>query len=185
MVIYKNYGDLPKIELPLDPEVFISDSTIRGGSQMPGIVMKRRRKLKISEFLHEIGIEKPETFVFPKRDRDTIKAMQDIGYECPRILGWDSALPPAIDFVPDVNGTSNTGMLMSVPDSHIFDKMQLNSREEASKRYPDARKYAVDHGMRTRAHLEAETCSSEISIFAATPSTDLISQNQEFNIYPI
>ncbi len=79
MVIYKNYDDLPKIELPLGQEVFISDSTIRDGSQMPGIVMKRRHKLKIYEFLHEIGVEKLETFVFQKRDRDAIKAMQDIG----------------------------------------------------------------------------------------------------------
>ncbi|KAF5417819.1 MAG: putative homocitrate synthase AksA [Candidatus Methanogaster sp.] len=185
MVIYKNYGDLPKIELPLDPEVFISDSTIRVGSQMPGIVMKRRRKLKISEFLREMGIEKPETFVFPKRDRDAIKAMQDIGYERPKITGRARALPSDIDFVLDVDGTSNTGVLMSVSDSHIFDEVQLNSREEASKRHPDARKYAVDHGLRTRAHLEDVTRSSEIGIFASTPSTDSISQNQEFNIYSI
>jgi isopropylmalate/homocitrate/citramalate synthase len=123
MVIYKNYDDLPKIELPLGQEVFISDSTIRDGSQMPGVVMKRRHKLKIYEFLHEIGIEKLETFVFQKRDRDAIKAMQDIGYD----------------------------------DSHIFDKMQLNSREEASERYLDALQYAVDHGLRTRAHLEDVT----------------------------
>jgi len=32
--------------------------------------------------------------------------------------------------------------------------MQLNSREEASERYLDALQYAVDHGLRTRTHLE-------------------------------
>jgi len=157
MVIYKNYDDLPKIELPPGQEVFISDSTIRDGSQMPGIVMKRRHKLKIYEFLHEIGIEKLETFVFHKRDTDVIKSMQDLGYEYPEITGWARALPSDIDFVLDVDGIAETGMLMSVSDSHIFDKMQLNSREEASERYPDARKYAVDHGLRTRAHLEDMT----------------------------
>jgi isopropylmalate/homocitrate/citramalate synthase len=157
MVIYKNYDDLPMIELPLGQEVFISDSTIRDGSQMPGIVMKRRHKLKIYEFLHEIGIEKLETFVFQKRDRDAIKAMQDIGYECPEITGWARALPSDIDFVLDVDGIAETGMLMSVSDSHIFDKMQLNSREEASERYLEALQYAVDHGLRTRAHLEDVT----------------------------
>jgi len=157
MVIYKNYDDLPKIELPLGQELFISDSTIRDGSQMPGIVMKRRHKLKIYEFLHEIGIEKLETFVFQKRDLDAIKAMQDIGYECPEITGWARALPSDIDFVLDVDGIAETGILMSVSDSHIFDKMQLSSREEASERYLDALQYAVDHGLRTRTHLEDVT----------------------------
>jgi len=154
MVIYKNYDDLPKIELPLGQELFISDSTIRDGSQMPGVVMKRGHKLKIYEFLHEIGIEKLETFVFHKRDKDVIKSMQDLGYEYPEITGWARALPSDIDFVLDVDGIKETGILMSVSDSHIFDKMQLVSREEASERYLNALQYAVDHGLHTRAHLE-------------------------------
>ncbi|HDN66109.1 MAG TPA: isopropylmalate synthase, partial [Methanosarcinales archaeon] len=76
MVVYKTYDDLPKISLPLEQEVFISDSTIRDGSQMPGIVMKRKHKLKIYEFLHNTGIEKLETFVYNKRDLDAISDMQ-------------------------------------------------------------------------------------------------------------
>ena len=63
MKVYRTYEDLPKIKLPLGQEVFISDSTIRDGSQMPGIVMKKRHKLEIYEYLHRIGIEKLETFV--------------------------------------------------------------------------------------------------------------------------
>jgi len=157
MVIYKNYDDLPKIKLPLGQEVFISDSTIRDGSQMPGVVMKRMHKLKIYEFLHEIGIEKLETFVFHKRDKDVISSMHDLGYEYPEITGWARALPSDIDFVLDVDCIKETGILMSVSDSHIFDKMQLNSREEASERYLNALQYAVDHGLRTRAHLEDMT----------------------------
>ncbi|MEA1908962.1 MAG: isopropylmalate synthase [Euryarchaeota archaeon] len=155
--IYKNYADLPKIVLPAGQEIFISDSTIRDGSQMPGVVMKRMHKLKIYEFLHEIGIEKLETFVFHKRDKDVIKSMQDIGYEYPEITGWARALPSDIDFVLDVDGIKETGILMSVSDSHILDKMQLASREEASERYLNALQYAVDHGLRTRAHLEDMT----------------------------
>ena len=42
MKVYKSYEDLPRIKLPLGQEVFISDSTIRDGSQMPGIVMKKK-----------------------------------------------------------------------------------------------------------------------------------------------
>jgi isopropylmalate/homocitrate/citramalate synthase len=155
--IYKTYDDLPKIVLPEGREVFISDSTIRDGSQMPGVVIKRKHRLKIYEFLHEIGVEKLETFVYHERDRDPIADMQDLGYEYPEITGWARALPADIDFVLDVNGINETGILMSVSDSHIFDKMQLGSREEARERYLDAIQYAVDHGLRTRAHLEDMT----------------------------
>ena len=155
--IYKNYDDLPKIVLPEGREVFISDSTIRDGSQMPGVVIKRKHRLKIYEYLHEIGVEKLETFVYHERDRDPIADMQDLGYEYPEITGWARALPADIDFVLDVNGINEVGILMSVSDSHIFDKMQLASREEARERYLDAIQYAVDHGLRTRAHLEDMT----------------------------
>ena len=157
MVVYKTYDDLPKIPLPLGQEVAISDSTIRDGSQMPGIVMKRKHKLKIYEFLHNTGIEKLETFVYNKRDLDAISDMQDLGYECPEITGWSRALPADIDFVLDVDGIEETGILMSVSDSHIIDKMRLSGREEAHERYVDALQYAVDHGLRTRAHLEDMT----------------------------
>ncbi len=124
---------------------------------MPGIVMKRKHKLKIYEFLHNTGIEKLETFVYNKRDLDAISDMQDLGYEYPEITGWSRALPADIDFVLDVDGIEETGILMSVSDSHILDKMRLSGREEAHERYVDALQYAVDHGLRTRAHLEDMT----------------------------
>ncbi|MEA1945530.1 MAG: isopropylmalate synthase [Euryarchaeota archaeon] len=173
MVLYKNYDDLPKIALPFGQEVFISDSTIRDGSQMPGIVMKRRHKLRIYEFLHDIGIEKLETFVYHKRDLDAIAGMQDIGYEYPEITGWARALPSDIDFVLDVDGIKETGILMSVSDSHIFDKMQLASREEAHERYLNALQYAVDHGLRTRVHLEDMT-RADLHNFVYPLVTDII-----------
>ncbi len=173
MVIYKNYDDLPKIPLPFGQEVFISDSTIRDGSQMPGTVMKRRHKLRIYEFLHDIGIEKLETFVYHKRDWDVIAAMQDIGYEYPEVTGWARALPSDIDFVLDVDGIKEVGILMSVSDPHIFDKMQLKSREEAHDRYLNALQYAVDHGLRTRVHLEDMT-RSDLHNFVYPLVTDLI-----------
>jgi len=51
--------------------------------------------------------------VFQKRDRDAIKAMQDIGYEYPEITGWARALPSDIDFVLDVDGIAEAGMLIT------------------------------------------------------------------------
>jgi len=157
MKIYRSYEDLPKIKLPLGQDVFISDSTIRDGSQMPGIVMKKRHKTEVYEYLHKIGIEKLETFVYNERDREAVKEMLDRGYKLPEVTGWARANPRDIDFVLSMDGIEETGILMSVSDSHVIDKMGLKSREEAEKKYTDALQYAVDHGLRTRAHIEDMT----------------------------
>jgi len=157
MKVYKTYDDLPKIKLPQEQEVFISDSTIRDGSQMPGIIMNKGHKLKIYEFLHEIGIEKLETFVFNERDRAAVKLMLDHGYEFPEVTGWARAVTADIDMVLEVDGVEETGILMSVSDSHILDKMGLPGREAAEEKYLTALQYAVDHGLRTRAHIEDMT----------------------------
>ncbi len=157
MKVYRSYEDLPKIKLPLGQEIFISDSTIRDGSQMAGIVMKKKHKLQIFEYLHRIGIEKLETFVYNERDREAVKEMLNAGYEFPEVTGWARANPKDIDSVLSMDSIKETGILMSVSDSHIFDKMGLKSREEAWTKYTEALQYAVDHGLRTRAHIEDMT----------------------------
>ncbi len=159
MKIYESYEDLPpKLKLPYGNEVFISDSTIRDGSQMPGIVLSREHKIQIYEYLHEIGIEKLEAFVFNKRDRDAVDLMFDKGYEFPpEITGWARSSRADIDKILEVDGIEETGILMSVSDTHIHSKMRLSGREEAEERYLDALQYAVDHGLKTRAHLEDMT----------------------------
>ena len=157
MKVYESYEDLPKLKLPYGNEIFISDSTIRDGSQMPGIVLTRDHKLQIYEYLHEIGIEKLEAFVFNQRDKDAVKLMFDRGYESPEITGWSRASRGDIDKILEVDGIEETGILMSVSDTHITSKMRLSGREEAEEKYLDALQYAVDHGLRTRAHLEDMT----------------------------
>lgn len=157
MKVYKNYDDLPKIKLPRGQDVFISDSTIRDGSQMPGVVMSKNHKVQIFEYLHQIGIEKLETFVFNHRDKEAAKSMLNKGYEFPEVTGWARANPDDIDLVLEMDGIEETGILMSVSDSHVIDKMGLPSREVAEEKYLDALQYAVDHGLRTRAHIEDMT----------------------------
>ena len=157
MKVYKDYDDLPKIKLPKGQELFISDSTIRDGSQMPGIVMSKKQKLQIFEYLHQMGIEKLETFVFNPRDKEAAREMLNKGYEFPEVTGWARANPDDIDIVLEMDGIEETGILMSVSDSHIIDKMGLPSREAAEEKYLDSLQYAVDHGLRTRAHIEDMT----------------------------
>jgi isopropylmalate/homocitrate/citramalate synthase len=154
-----SYEDLPNLRLPLGQEVFVSDSTLRDGAQMPGIVIKVADRLKIFDFLNRIGIEKLEGFLFTKSDKKTAMAMIDCGYDKPEVTGWSRANPKDIDLVLGVDGIRETGILMSISDVHILTKMGLKNREEAEKKYLGALDYALDHGLRIRAHLEDITRS--------------------------
>ncbi|BAI60518.1 putative pyruvate carboxyltransferase [Methanocella paludicola SANAE] len=150
----RRYDEMPKIKLPNAKDIKISDTTIRDGCQMPGIVMKKSHKLKIFEYLHDMGVEKLETFIYNDRDKDAARAMMDYSYDFPEVTGWARANPADIDEVLKVGGIRETGILMSISDSHIYDKMGLKSYEEAEKKYLNALQYAVDHGLKTRCHIE-------------------------------
>jgi 2-isopropylmalate synthase len=150
----RTYEDMPKIKLPHAADIKMSDTTIRDGCQMPGVVMKKAHKLRIFEYLHDMGVEKLEAFVYNERDKEACRLMMDYGYEFPEVTGWARANPADIDEVLKVEGMKEVGILMSVSDSHVFDKMGLKSYEEAEKKYINALQYAVDHGLKTRCHIE-------------------------------
>ena len=155
--MYRSYEEIPKIEIPGNPDVKISDSTLRDGSQMPGIVMKKSHKLKIFEYLHKMGIEKLECFVFNERDRIVAREMLERGYEHPEVTGWARASTNDIDMNLSIDGIEEVGILMSISDAHIFDKLGLANHEQARDKYVNAIEYAVDHGLKVRCHLEDTT----------------------------
>jgi len=157
--MYRSYEAMPKLKLPFGNEVYISDSTIRDGIQMPGIVMGKPEKLRVFDYLHRIGIEKLETFVFTDSDKQAVREMLDLGYEFPVVTAWARARKEDIDEVLKVDGIKETGILTSVSETHLFDKIGFKSREEAEKSYLDAVQYALDHGLKVRAHLEDMTRS--------------------------
>jgi len=152
--MYASYEDLPRLRLPLGQEVFVSDSTLRDGAQMPGVVIKVKDRLKTFEYLHRIGIDKLELFLFTRNDKETARAMMECGHSRPEVTGWARANPKDIDLVLEMDGIRETGILMSISDVHIRTKMGLKGREEAEEKYLKALDYALDHGLRTRAHLE-------------------------------
>jgi isopropylmalate/homocitrate/citramalate synthase len=91
--MYTSYEDLPKLRLPLGQEVFVSDSTLRDGAQMPGVVMKVKDRLMIFEYLHRLGIDKLEIFLFTNSDKEAAKSMIGCGHSQPEILcsRWTSS----------------------------------------------------------------------------------------------
>jgi len=158
--MFRSYEDLPKIKLPSGNfDINISDSTIRDGSQMPGIVMKDRHKIQIYKYLHEIGIEKIETFLYTDSDRNIARKLMDMGFEFPEVTGWTRANPKDIDLAIEMEGIEETGILMSMSDSHVLDKMGLKNRQEAEDKYLEALDHALDHGLKVRCHLEDVTRS--------------------------
>jgi len=152
--MYESYEDLPRLKLPLGQEVFVSDSTLRDGAQMPGVVIKVKDRIKIFEYLHEIGVDKLEIFLFTESDKKAARSMIDCGYSKPEITGWSRANLKDIDLVLNMDGIRETGILMSISDAHIHTKMGLKNRDEAEAKYINALEYALDHGLKTRAHLE-------------------------------
>ncbi len=149
-----SYEDLPKLKLPLGQEVYVSDSTLRDGAQMPGLVFKAKDKLKIYDYLSRIGIDKTEVFLFTRSDKETAQAMINTSNDKPEVTGWSRANINDIDLVLDIDEIKETGILMSISDVHIRTKMGLKSRAEAEKKYLQVLEYALDHGLRLRAHLE-------------------------------
>jgi isopropylmalate/homocitrate/citramalate synthase len=149
-----SYEDLPKLKMPYGQEVFISDSTLRDGFQMPGLMIMSRDKLKIFEYLHRIGVDKIELFLYTESDREVAREMIDCSYEKPEVTGWSRCNPLDIDLILSMDDIRETGLLMSISDAHIFTKMGLKDREAAEEKYLGALEYALDHGLRARAHLE-------------------------------
>jgi len=150
--MFRTYDDLPEVELP--EEVFVSDSTLREGVQMPGVVMSQDVKLEVYEVLHDIGVDKLECFLFNQRGKDLAREMLDRGYEKPEVTAWARALPGDIDVVLEFDEIRETGLLMSVSDAHLFDKLDFEDYGEAREQYMDGLQYAVDHGLRPRCHVE-------------------------------
>jgi len=155
----RSYEDLPKVEIPNDKEIMISDGTLREGAQMPGVFIDKEDKLEIYKYLHKMGVEKIENFLYNDRDRQVTREMLDLGYDNPEVTGWMRASKKDIEKIISMEGIKETGILTSVSDSHIFDKIGFKTREEAKEKYLDVIQEVVDHGIKPRCHIEDITRS--------------------------
>ncbi|OKY78598.1 MAG: Isopropylmalate/homocitrate/citramalate synthase LeuA family [Candidatus Methanohalarchaeum thermophilum] len=158
--MFRKYEDLPEVEIPNDREIKLSDGTLREGAQMPGVVIKSKDKLEIYKYLHKIGIEKVENFLYNDRDRQVTKKMLDLGYDKPEVTGWIRAAKKDVELLNDFERINETGVLVSVSDTHLFDKIGFEDYEEARQHYLDVIQEVVDHGLKPRCHIEDLTRSS-------------------------
>ncbi len=140
-------------------DLFITDTTFRDGQQArpPFTVEQTVDIYKLLVRLTGEGrvIRNTEFFIYSGKDREAIAACQEVGAEYPKVTGWIRADEGDLELVKKV-GLTETGMLTSCSDYHIFLKLKMN-RRQAFEKYTACVKAALEAGIRPRCHLEDVT----------------------------
>jgi isopropylmalate/homocitrate/citramalate synthase len=157
------YTEFPKVifdnkTVPYDipDKIWITDTTFRDGQQArPPFTPEQ--VLRIYDLLHEIDggtglIRQCEFFLYSKRDREAVELCKERGYKYPEITGWIRAVTADFRLVCQM-GLSETGILTSASDYHIFLKLR-KTRAQAMDAYLEIAKAALDSGVIPRCHLE-------------------------------
>ncbi|MHC4115721.1 MAG: 2-isopropylmalate synthase [Planctomycetota bacterium] len=157
------YTEFPKVvfdnvNVPYEmPEkIWLTDTTFRDGQQSrPPYTPKQI--LQIYDLLHEIDgdtglIRQCEFFLYSKRDRKAVELCKERGYRFPEITGWIRAVEADFKLVSQM-GLSETGILTSASDYHIFLKLR-RTRSQAMEAYLGIARAALDSGVIPRCHFE-------------------------------
>jgi len=144
------------VEYDIPDKVWITDTTFRDGQQARP-PYKPEQILKVFDFLHEIDggtglIRQCEFFLYSDRDRKAVELCKERGYKYPEITGWIRAVPDDFKLVSKM-GLSETGILTSASDYHIFLKLR-KTRAQAMSGYLDIARAALDNGVIPRCHFE-------------------------------
>jgi isopropylmalate/homocitrate/citramalate synthase len=157
------YRDPPKVlfdgvEVPPDPpeEIFITDTTFRDGQQARA-PLEGTQIVRLFDLLHRLSgpqgvIRKSEFFLYSTRDRQAIQQVLSRGYRYPEVTGWVRAKREDLRLVREA-GLSETGILTSCSDYHIFLKLGW-TRRQALDNYIGVVSEALSQGLRVRCHLE-------------------------------
>jgi isopropylmalate/homocitrate/citramalate synthase len=160
------YSEVPKVDfdfaiMPINPArtFLITDTTFRDGQQArpPFSVDQIARMF---DLLHRLSgrrgiIRQCEYFLYTKKDREAVERCKEKGYHYPQITGWIRAVKKDLAAVRAA-GLSETGILTSVSDYHIFLKMGLD-RKKAVAKYIDIVRTAIEKGIVPRCHFEDVT----------------------------
>ena len=157
------YTEFPKVtfdnqtvKYDIPNEIWITDTTFRDGQQARP-PYKPEQIAQVYDLLHEIDggtglIRQCEFFLYSERDRKAVELCKQRGYKFPEITGWIRAVAADFKLVSQM-GLSETGILTSASDYHIFLKLR-QTRGQAMNAYLDIVKAAMDSGVRPRCHFE-------------------------------
>ncbi len=160
------YVEVPKVDfdfaiVPINPakNFLITDTTFRDGQQArPPFTVEQI--VKLFDFLHKLSgprgiIRQSEFFLYTKKDREAVEQCRNLGYQYPIITGWIRAQKKDLANVRAM-GLTETGILTSVSDYHIFLKMGLD-RRKAMDKYVDMVRATLEKGIVPRCHFEDVT----------------------------
>ena len=160
------YTEFPRIsfdggEPSLKParEFLVTDTTFRDGQQAraPYTI---EQIVKLYQLLSRLGgpqgiVRKTEFFLYSDKDRKAVEACRHLGLEFPYITSWIRAVAQDLTLVKDMEITE-TGILTSVSDYHIYMKLKL-TRAEVVEKYMALIKEALAAGITPRCHFEDVT----------------------------
>ncbi|HON60896.1 MAG TPA: histone-lysine N-methyltransferase [Deltaproteobacteria bacterium] len=184
------YHEVPKIDfdmrlIPIQPadDIFITDTTFRDGQQsMPPFSVEQIER--IYDFLHIIGgakglIRAAEFFLYSRKDKTAVEKCMAKGYEYPKVTSWIRASKEDLRLVKEM-GISETGMLTSVSDYHIFLKLGSNRRKVMDD-FLGIVKEALSLGIVPRCHFEDIT-RADIYGFCVPFARELMKLREESKI---
>ena len=174
--------DGEKIEYDIPQKIWITDTTFRDGQQARP-PYKPEQILKIYDLLHEIDggtglIRQCEFFLYSNRDREAVELCKERDYKFPEITGWIRAVAADFKLVSQM-GLSETGILTSASDYHIFLKLR-KTRAQAMNSYLDIVKAALDSGVTPRCHFEDIT-RADYKGFVLPFAAALMKLSKEYN----
>jgi len=174
--------DGKKVEYDIPEKIWITDTTFRDGQQSRP-PYKPEQILKIYDLLHEIDggtglIRQCEFFLYSKRDRKAVELCKKRGYKFPEITGWIRAVAADFKLVSQM-GLSETGILTSASDYHIFLKLR-KTRAQAMTDYLDIAREALDSGVTPRCHFEDVT-RADYKGFVLPFAAELMKLSKEYN----
>jgi len=144
--------------IPICPaeSLYISDTTFRDGQQArPPYTIKQI--VDLFKLLHKLGgsegvIRHSEFFLYSDKDKKAVEEVLALGYRHPKVTGWIRANKKDLKLVKSM-GLSETGVLTSCSDYHIFLKLHKN-RKQAMEDYLGIVKEALNNGLELRCHFE-------------------------------
>jgi len=174
--------DNQSVAYDIPEKIWITDTTFRDGQQArPPYTPKQ--VLKIYDFLHTIDggtglIRQCEFFLYSDRDREAVELCKQRGYEFPEVTGWIRAVAADFKLVSQI-GLSETGILTSASDYHIFLKLR-KTRAQALSAYLDIAKAALDNNVIPRCHFEDIT-RADYEGFVLPFAAELMKLAKEYN----
>lgn len=141
-----NFVEEVRSEMKLPVQVSVTDSTLRDGEQMAGVVFNKEDKVEIARKLDEIGIHHIEAG-FPavsKEDEEAVKAIVKEKLKT-RITALAVGIKEHIDKVIDCDVW---GVYIAIPSGYTYLKYKLQwAEEKAINLALEMIDYAKDHGL--------------------------------------